>query len=167
MKKIAMAVAVLLSLTLLAPATAHAAQPTGFLKAISYAANNTYCRPGYIQVNAAEGVDHWVIEGEQYPAPASGTAKFEFPQGIQADVYAVPQDGYTTGTVKGSEGNPYILQVEPMARSCFPTTCRTDPSLDRLLAIWKERAAYFKRLANRRADRIDRLQAKVKRLKSR
>lgn len=67
--------------------------------------------PGYIQINAVDGVI-WYLEGDVV-APGIHT----FPAGIQAQVYAKPKPGYTISAgAAGSEQNPYFLEVLPQRK---------------------------------------------------
>lgn len=106
--------ATLLGALLLTGAPAHADTPAGDLHAFAVQADNTTCTPGYIQFNGAPGISHWMVDGLQYPNPAKHR-RIKFAGGVQAEVYAVPAEGYyISDGVRGSEDMPFYLQVNPM-----------------------------------------------------
>lgn len=106
--------ATLMGALILTGAPAHADTPAGDLHAFAVQANNTTCTPGYIQVNGAPGIDHWMIDGLPYSNPIKHR-RVKFAGGVQAEVYAVPAEGYyISDGVRGSQAMPFYLQVNPM-----------------------------------------------------
>ena len=64
--------------------------------------------PGYIHINHLPNV-HWMIEGENVTVTAP-SSQFPFPGGIQAEVKAIPNQGYYFGS---STVDTFFLQVNP------------------------------------------------------